>query len=453
MFESKRFVLSVLAAGALFVSVPAVAHEHESGDGDGKKFKVTGEIRVRGEYVENYFDLTDSAASGDVNDDEFGYGPYRVRLGVDGKVADNVRVFAELQGAGHFGNDGPFWNSTFPPDQSFEPGPDQDDINLYQAFIELHEIGGSAVSARLGRQEHTYETELLLGDNDFYAGTSVDGVRGWWSRDNYDVNLFYYKISENNVFQGIGFPFFTGGSEDQNFFGGTFRRDLADDAGTIGAYLTKVQLHDMNASWFVGGVRYGRMPSKDHAVDWNAELALQSGEVNPTNTDIKGMIVEAWVGYGFGDRGRHRVHVGGLMASGDDNPGDNEIEDFVPLLGDIHAWNRLGDADFFTITNITNFNVGYKYVTESERHWFGFAIHKFSLSEELGADPVNSSFGPSILVANEDDLGTEFDLKYGHKFAENTKISVGLARFDPGDAYGSSADDVMRLYAQVKVRW
>lgn len=450
MIESKRFVLSVLAAGALLVSVPVVAHEAESGDGDGKKFHIHGEVRVRGEYTENYFDLTDSTASGGVNDDEYGYGPYRVRISADGKIADNVRAFVELQGHGHLGNDGPFWNDTFPPDQSFEPFSDQDDVNLYQAFIELQEIGGSSLDVRIGRQEHTYNTELLLGDSDFYAGTSFDGIRGWFGGDAYEVNLFYYKIFENNVFQGIGFVG-NGGSVDQNYFGGTADWNLGDGGGKVGAYVTKFQGHNFDASWWTLGGHYTRMPSKENAFDWNAELAIQSGEFSG-GPDIKGHIFEGWVGYGFGEGGRHRIHVGTLIASGDDNPSDGDIEDFFSLFGDIHAWNRLGDADFFTITNITDWNAGWKYVTESEKHWFGVAVHKFALTEELGADPVNSFFGPSP-VTLDDDLGTEIDLKYGHKFAENTKISVGLARFDPGDAYGPSTDDVLRLYGQVKVRW
>ncbi len=464
MNTKKLFVLSVLVAGALIAAVPALADDHEAAEGDEKRFHIHGEIRARGEYTENYFDLEDDEAVSGL-DDEFGFWPYRVRIAADGQLADNVRGYVELQGHGHFGNDSPFWNSTFPPDQSFEPFTDQDDINLYQGFVELQKIAGSSFSARIGRQEHTYGTELLLGDNDHYAGTSFDGGRGWWATDQYEVNLFYYKIFESNVVQGSGFVG-DGESLDSNLFGGTLDWKIGGESGgTFGAYLTRYQELGANppgfvsdtAWWDLGG-RFARMPSKEQAFDWNAELVWQNGECNDPvfctgGIDIKGYLAEGWFGYSFGSGGRHRVHVGGLIASGDDTPTDTDAEDFLPLFGDPHAWNRLGDADFYTITNITNWNAGYSFTTEDEKHWFGASIHAFTLTEELGANPVNSFFGPSLVVAGEDDLGTEIDAKYGYKFSDNTKLSVGVANLDAGDAFGASVDAVLRVYGQVKVRW
>jgi hypothetical protein len=450
MKTKRLFVLSVLAAGALFAALPAVA-DHEPTGEEEKRFHIHGEIRVRGEYMENFFDLEDDEAISAFGDDEFGFWPFRVRIGADGKLAENVRGYVELQGAGFFGNEDPQKSFDFPPNQAFDFfGSLGDDINLYQGFLELQKIGGSSFSVRLGRQEHTYGTELLMGDNDFYAGLAFDGGRGWWSTDRYDVNLFYYKVLEENVFQDFGFV--DGESADKNFFGGTLDWKVSEKAGTFGAYLLRFQDLDSNDAWWDVGARFAKMPSKDTRFDWNVELVFQNGEESTGSLDIKGFAAEGWFGYTFGNGPRHRVHVGGLIASGDDDPTDTDEEDFIPLFGDNHAWNRLGDADFFTTTNITDWNVGYNFTSANEKHSFFAAFHKFTMNEELGAIPVNSFF-VAPFVPGEDDLGTEFDLKYSYLFAENTKLSVGVSNLAPGDAFGPDADDVLRVYAQARVRW
>ncbi len=451
MRTKRLFALGVLAAGALLAAVPALADDHEATGEEEKRFHIHGEVRVRGEYTENFFDLEDDETISEGGDDEFGFWPYRVRIAADGQLAENVRGYVELQGAGFLGNEIPQKSDDFPPDQAFEVD-DQDDINLYQGFLELQKIGGSNFSARIGRQEHTYGTELLLGDNDFYAGASFDGGRGWWATDRYEVNLLYYKIFESNQVQGCGFCT-DGSSEDQNLFGATLDWKIAEDAGTFGAYLLRFQDLESNSAWWDVGARFARMPEKDKPFDWNVELVFQNGEAFTGLVDVKGFAAEGWFGYSFGGGGRHRVHVGGLIASGDDGTDPTDLEDFIPLFEDNHAYNRLGDADFFTVTNITDWNAGYKFTSANEKHGFAAAFHKFTMTEELGANPVNSFFGPSPFVLGEDDLGTEVDLKYSYMFAENTKLSVGVANLAPGDAFGADPDDVLRVYAQARVRF
>lgn len=460
MRTKRLFVLGVLAAGALLAAVPALADDHEATGQEEKRFHIHGEVRVRGDYTENFFDLEDDEAVSAI-DDEFGFWPYRIRIGADGQLADNVRGYIELQGSGFLGNEFPLKSDDFPPDQAFEPDPfgsgDQDDINLYQGYLDLQKIGGSDFSIRIGRQEHTYGTELLLGDNDFYAGASFDGGRGMWTTDRYDVNFFYYKIFEFNQVQGCGFCN-DGTSEDANLFGATLDWKVGEDTGTFGAYLMRFQELGISTAWWDIGARWARMPDKEKNFDWNAELVLQNGEAASGLLDIKGFAAEGWFGYSFGGGGRHRVHLGALIASGDDDITDTDLDDFIPLFGDDHAYNRLGDADFFTVTNITDVNLGYKFMSENEKHSFAASAHAFTMTEEITtsafpANPVNSGFGPGPLVPNEDDLGTEIDLKYSYKFADNTKLSVGVANLAPGDAFGPDADDVLRVYAQARVRF
>src|SRR5262245_7717258 len=67
-------MLALCTAGA----VPAVFAEE--GDTD-KKFQVTGDIRMRWERLENYFDFQDAKSDIPGSDDAFSFFPYRFRVG------------------------------------------------------------------------------------------------------------------------------------------------------------------------------------------------------------------------------------------------------------------------------------------------------------------------------------------------------------------------------------
>ena len=134
------------------------------------------------------------------------------------------------------------------------------------------------------------------------------------------------------------------------------------------------------------------------------------------------------------------------MTSGDESDTTNEIEDFIPLYGDFHAYNRFGDLDWvdtgFGPHNITDYNIGYE-------HWFGdahyvmFAYHMFTDTE------------PSRRV--EDHIGDEIDLTYDFNYSKNVSFEVTLGEAMPEDAYwfgpGGVADPVDRLTAMVLFRY
>ncbi len=463
-----RLALLVLVAG---FGLDAYADDPAGGTEEGeKKWKLRGEIRTRFEYLENFLDGQDSDESGDINDDEFSFAPYRVRVGAEGELPRDVHALVELQSFGTLGNEDPVKSLLFPPDQAGELE-DLEDVNVQQAWVELRRIGGSGSSLRIGRQEDPYGTELWKGDNDFGNGISFDGARWWWTsrRGKDTIGAFYYKIDEDNVD-----PFFEfGGSEDANFFGATADFKLPEDRGTVGGYVFDLQLlSDFPSTkiYTIGG-HYRREPSRDHAWDWNAELAIQTGDLEggaPTGLDVSSSLFEGWIGFNWGEGVRQRVHLGAFFASGDDDPFDEDFEAAIPLFGDGHAWNRLGDTDFFgtnftetfifglfsedgTITGITDISVGYKAKAASGRHKFLGALHQFMATEDFVAI---TGLGP---VA-EDDLGLELDLRYGYEYSENVAIEVGVANLALGDAFdlivsSGDADDVLRAWGQLRLRF
>ena len=218
--------------------------------------------------------------------------------------------------------------------------------------------------------------------------------------------------------------------------GATVSWDVAENQG-ITPYILFARDGLIDNSFYTIGADYGRAATMDTVFDWNLEVAAQFGDIG--TLDAGGSVIEAWWGYGWGDKGHHRVHLGGYLASGDDDASDSDADGFVPLFGDGHAMNRLGDLDFIGASNVTDLNVGYRYTSDDENHSFNFSVHDFTVTDEMaGAD---------------DDLGTEFNINYGFQYSRNTAIEIGVATLSSGDALGTSADDVQRAWAQLKVTW
>jgi hypothetical protein len=466
-------VLAVVGLGMTFV--PALAQDDAE-----KKFEFNGMIRARYEYLNNYLDLTDNDASGDANDDSFAFAPYRVMVGMTGMFAENVSGHVDLQYIGNFGDQlTPVWGYNFPPDQVFDAYNNWggNGVNLYSGWIEVAKIGGSDFGARLGRQHHTYGTELFIGDNNYYDGLTLDGIRGMWQHGHSDLNVFYYKLAELNGDFWASVPGDGGGAMDSDLFGATYDWNF-EKWGTAGGYVLVGQ--DMAGYGPVGGgynfpfptdnsittigARWNRgMMSGENLnmFDWNVEVAIQDGDAgepafpNPA-IKLSGMIVEGWFGFNFNAGETHgRAHVGFFMSSGDDTATLDEDEGFIGYYGDFHANNRLGDLDLIdglanssvvgTRFGVTDINVGYEHWF-GEKHYVMLAYHMFNATEVASGLP--------------DDIGDEIDLTYRHTATKNLAFEVTLGQFSPGDAaesfYGvlpGEGDAVERATLQAILQW
>jgi hypothetical protein len=471
----------LVGAVALLVITAVYAPPAAASDDDDVKVKVHASMRVRGEVLDNIADFADQNSSGDVNDDQYSIWPYRARVSFDAMFGDGVRAFVEIQNFGYFGDESPFKSVQDPNFQIFDVTTFGEfgfgsRTNLYQGYIELGHMGGSDFTLRAGRQEHALGNELQMGDLDFYNGQSFDGIRGMFDWDNVDMDVFYYRINEQNA----GCTAFCG-SDNLNFGGVTATWSISDDGQVLEPYILSFR----NGSDFGAfaadkanittiGARYSRpvMNGDDIAAspfDWNIEAAYQTGDIgsDPNPANQKSSIIEGWFGWNWGDDdSRGRLHVGGLVASGDkeDSQGlaDNgDHEDYLFLFPDFHAHNRLGDMDLetffvnfadvvfgpfgpgYTATGITDYNVGYE-------GWWGphsilIAYHDMSFTEDL------CLYGPCT-----SDLGNEIDFNYNYRYSNHARLQLGIAQFSPGEGilqvFGMD-DSAMRFWAQAMVNW
>jgi len=428
-----------LALAAIVLAAPAWAQDSDP------MFKVTGEVRVRGEYLENLADAEDHSDAVPGADDSYDIWPYRVRLGVKGDFGNNVRAVVEVQNFGYFGNEFPvktaFSGGPFPVDQNDDYFPPYTQSTaLYQGYFEIGEIGGSDWLLRVGRQEHVLGNELFLGDGDFYNGVSYDGIRAMLDKEKWDLNLFYYRLYEPNG----GCPTVFGGpclSDTQEMYGATLNFGIG--MGEIEPYVLYVRDGDTTGGFSVYnvGARWTRPSDGEQVFDWNLEAAIQDGDSKPTGT-IEAYVAEGWFGFNFGADKKHRVHVGAYLGSGDDGSDPDKFKAFTSPFQDSWAYNRLGDSETGDLVQslgggVTDINAGYRFM--GEKNSLRASVHNLTLTEVAGA--------------GSDEIGNEFDAAWDHTYNEYLTFTAGLAYMDFGDLFGTDTDAGMRVYGQGRLRF
>ena len=459
----KYLVMFCIAAAVAGASSFAVAQDDSGGE---RRFVLHGEIRQRADFNDNLLDFTDDT------DDSFLFFPYRARIAAEGHFGKGVIGYIEMQGFGFWGDVPPIKDFAFGPVGSSNPdGPVvpfvvtnilaetnsgqlfSNDIELYQAFINLTEIGGSKWGIKIGRQEIVRGTEFLLGDNDFYDGISHDAMMGTWNTDNFNLDIFWTRPLQRPDAVGDGVdPPMVPNHDSVNFYGAYLDWDRYDNGIGWAAYALFYQAGD-NAVvaarrdfWTLGGRADRDVEAGNSGFFFNAELAYQTGEytVGPAlgdTGDIKAMGFEGMLGFQFGGDSNHRLRGWYDMASGDDDPADTDAEGFDPLFQDSHS--RYGFTDRLAFTNLTVFGVGWSM--------------SISDTQSLGVDYFNQNLTEEDPATGEDQFGQEIDGWWKLQYNPNTQIMVGAGYLMPGDeidaALGQDGDAGIRLLSQVRLRW
>jgi hypothetical protein len=472
----KRLIyMAILAAAVVALAAPPV-QAAESDD----KFKIHGEIRLRGDYQANWVDLNDDGPT----DDQGLAWPSRARLAFEGQFTENVSAWFEVQHGWVWGGNGSGFTGHTPPGFA-RTG--QDDFELYQANFTLDKIWSDRFSLTLGRQELSLGNELLLGDNDFYMGFSHDGVTGVWDFDKVDITVWYFRTNEGtqaNSDSSTPPPFAIPGSVTggQDFYGGyatwTFKGDAMFDVYLMYQdFRTDLVSGEATATNLATvGVRFARDRMGENGFLWNIEYAQQAGEIEGGDAnvipdypnDATGSILEGMLGYNF-HRGEnnHRVYGTYTMMSGDEadpaSAAGQDYEGFIGVAGDFHG--RLGMGDWFlpdtfyslggavlsSNRGIDAYSVGYNGFFK-DRHEIGVAYWDYTLNETTGIAPMTS-----------DDIGSAYDIWYGFDYTKNVAFEVSYSMLDPGDflvsggsgpvAPGDFDDSLTRIYGQARLRF
>jgi len=453
-----------------------------------------GGIRERIEFVDNFTDFDTS--HGDKTD----FVDSRIRFGVALEFQDWVDAVFEVQNNSYFG------------DTSTEFGPNarndnEDDIEIYQAYITFRKFFGTDAEVRVGRQEIVKGTQFLIGNEDFYSGLSFDAVRvmyeitslkleidAWWARlsDNFaDVAGDNRYDDDKRDFFGLYFTW-KGIHDKLKMIDALeayllFVRDQTNnlnDATTLMTTLSpdaagQVYVNDfVNEDRWTAGVRaHGRVfDDEERLLKYNFEFAFQFGDAGtagPFNAvtgrpvagagsgmsggEIKAFGMEANLRYQCRKwRFKPAVELYYAFASGDNNPFDEDQGTFNPLFQNSHY--RMGLADLFQGENIHAIGLSAMFYPFSKLE-IGGALHYFHLdrSDDFAAPgSVAPLMGRTAHVS--DDLAWEFDLFINYRYSERLLLQIAYARVMMGDAVhdniralrGDGADDaVNRVYLNI----
>jgi len=474
----KMLLLAVLAVLVL-ASLP-VAQAEEMGTG---KWTFNGQLRTREEHLENYADFDNNGATTDLVD----FMPYRANIGVHGQLANNVSLAFSFQSFGAWGFNGdPRQSSSFPPNQqSFTTSPESS--TLYQGNVVLDKFIGDSFKLTAGRQEHMEGTGLIFGNEEFYNGTVYDGFDGEWKFKKWELTGVAFIINEqfggglvNGPLNPVtpGLPVCTNcGSEDTRVWGATghlhFGKKMKSDLDVYAydAYdgvagnpapvppattLGKPHFQTYGGHW--SRVVKTQADAKAGHLDWNLEIAVQSGDItdstNNNQINTSGAIIDGSVGWNFGGgKTVQRVYIGATRESGDDDLTNNKVDGWTDLFMSVHG--RFGAADFFGsnfsahAAGITAWKAGYTASLKDGKHTFGAALWSFMPTE----DSIDTGAG----TVKVEDYGTEIDLGYKYRYTDNVTFGAGIAQLSPDDGLtgGSGAPDdaVLRAVGVLDVKF
>jgi len=285
----------------------------------------------------------------------------KTKLNVKADFTDSVSAFVELDSYDIWGED---FRSNYitGADSRAVTGnprlPADNDVEVYQSYIEANEMFGYPLRARIGRQELKLGSGWLVGTNDagsFFTGLSFDGLRLTYATDQFSVDAIAAKLVERS-------PAEEDGDTDMYALYGSY---LGIENITLDAYWILVRdalkQVDTNRGWLaewwqdvLGVDDYDvtmlhtiglRGAGTFGALDFEGELAYQFGDASAVGATFarQGLISafgpddatfgnwggNAQVGYTFDMNYTPRVYAGGAYFGGEDNR-------------DVNFWNWLG---------------------------------------------------------------------------------------------------------------
>lgn len=349
--------------------------------------KFDGELRLRGVAVDN----SDSTAAMNKG----GFFEQRTRLNAAGTVDENTTVFIQAQDSRTWGSEASTTTS----------GNGAQGLDLSQGYVKMGKLFDQPLSLTLGRQAMAYGEHRLIGSLEWSNNARrFDALKFTYEHDIANVDVFWAKVMD------LG-------------------DDFEDDNNLLGVYASLKNIPGNNVDVYLldsiatGGVNFytlgGRVKGdlKDLGVDYNAELAIQTGDA-ATNVDQSANAFAVRAGYTLpAVLGGLRIGVEYDAASGDSNAADTENEAFNNLYPTNHYLYGYYDDINWTNIKAVSLNVSAK------------PMDKMKVSAEYW-----SYTAAEVAAGASDDLGTEINVKVNHEKSKNVNCELAYVLRDNGDA-------------------
>lgn len=397
-----------------------------------------GELRLRVENWQNF------GFNGN-NDDTFALG--RALLHADLHVGEHVRFFVQGISALATDRDLPGGQRTL----------DVNELDLQSAFADIifPTEGGPTFTLRVGRQEFLFGKQRLVSPlpwaNDM---RSWDAARLIVELDRWRVDAFFSRYINSQKYE------FDDWEPGSDFYGVYAAGKVGASARPFDLDLYFLGLNRSSATFngttgeedrFSIGARFGGKIG-DTGLDFDVEGTYQFGDVG--SADVSAFSIAALLGYTFGESSMTpRVHLGFDYASGDDSPGDGDVNTFNQLFPLGHAY--FGYMDFVGRQNVIDVSGGFsikplpKLTLKLEGHLFWRADTSDAMYN-AGGGVVRPGGG-----SDESEIGQEIDLTVIYALDRHLTLEAGYSHFFSGAFIEDTGpdDDMDWVYAMATYRF
>jgi hypothetical protein len=360
-------------------------------------------------------------------------------------------------------------------DDKRTPEPEEDSIDLNQAYLVLGNAKQFPITAKVGRQELSYGDERLVGAFDWNnLGRVFDAAKVRYENDTFWVDAFASRVvlaDDNNFNVANDYDWFSGlyastrtiipKQETQLYFLARNTSAQSPTATTGSPQAGGPTARDI----YTAGFRVKSLPGQFGGWDYDAECAGQFGsfyDATLTN-DLNHLAFAAHAGGGYTwteTIGKPRLGLEYNFASGDDNPTDGDHETFENLFPTNHKF--YGYMDFVSWQNLHNvrFTSSVKPVKNLtitlDYHLFWLANTEDYFYAVNGAARRTGGYG--INSNNGNFAGSEIDLVATYTVKNWASVQAGYGHFFRGDYVKESltatgSQDADWLYAQVTLNF
>jgi len=388
---------------------------------------VGGELRFRGEGWESF-----GFSSASTADETFGLG--RLQVYTDWHFGENVRVFVEGE-------------SAFASDRDLPGGRrglDVDSLDLQNAFADIKLPFGNddtTVTLRVGRQGLLFGKQRLVSTLPWSnSQRSWDGARAIVETHGWRIDGFYTRFTPVKKY---AFNDWLAGPD----FWGVYATGKFGKDDSVGVDLYYLGIETDGAVTFngtsgieerhtVGSRLFGKIG--DSAFGYDVEGAYQFGDVGAA--EVSAYMFAAQLTYAFADsEWRPTAYIGLDVSSGDDSPGDGNVETFNQLFPLGHAYN--GFMDLIGRQNITDISAGVSFKPH-KKVLVKADFHNFTRTED--SDSVYNAGGgvlrPTAAGAS-DSVGQEVDLTVKYSVDRHLTLQGGYSHFFAGDYFTDTGAD------------
>lgn len=404
---------------------------------------IGGQVRARFESKSGFAVPTTPATPGAVDFSQTtpdnNYWLLREKVHVGWKPIDWLGIFGEAR-------DSSSWNDKRTPE------PEEDALDLHQAFVTVGNAKKFPVTAKIGRQELSYGDERLIGAFDWNNLARVfDAAKLRYENDTLWVEAFSGRvvIPRDNTFNTVNdYDWFSGiyastktlipKQETQLYF---LARNVSGNSPTAFPATAPLPLVPTATARdiYTLGLRVKSLPGKLAGWDYDAELAGQFGNFYDatlaSRLDQEALAAHIAGGYTWQTASfTPRLGLEYNYSSSDNNPADSKHGTFDNLFPTNHKF--YGFMDFVSWQNIHNvrFTASAKPIKNltltADYHLFWLADAADYFYSVSGAARKAGGYG--LKPANDNFVGSELDLIASYQIKSFGAAQVGCGHFFRG---------------------